>query len=91
MTSETLVVTTVPPIQVTETSFPTTEHDVGVDLIVTPDEIITCPNPHRPSGVDWSALSTEKIATIPALMARARAPEDRAPSPLGTGQAGLLT
>ncbi|MGW0958284.1 hypothetical protein ACWD4K_04400 [Streptomyces gelaticus] len=45
-------------------------HDVSVDLIVTPDETIVCPNPHRPSGVDWSALTAEKIATIPALAAR---------------------
>ncbi|MFF1274665.1 5-formyltetrahydrofolate cyclo-ligase [Streptomyces marokkonensis] len=70
VTPETIVVTTVHPLQVTETPIPTTEHDVGVDLIVTPDEIITCPSPHRPSGVDWSALTTEKIAAIPALMAR---------------------
>ncbi|MFD7700332.1 5-formyltetrahydrofolate cyclo-ligase [Streptomyces caelestis] len=70
VTPETIVVTTVHPLQVTETPVPTTEHDVGVDLIVTLDEIITCPNPHRPSGVDWSALPTEKIAAIPALAAR---------------------
>lgn len=70
VTPETVVVTTVHSLQVTETPIPTTEHDVGVDLIVTPDEVIPCPNPHRPSGVDWSALPTEKIAAIPALMAR---------------------
>ncbi|WP_055626838.1 5-formyltetrahydrofolate cyclo-ligase [Streptomyces hirsutus] len=70
VTPETLVVTTVHALQVTETPIPTTEHDVGVDLIVTPDKTITCPNPHRPSGVDWSALTAEKINTIPALVAR---------------------
>ncbi|MGX1119665.1 5-formyltetrahydrofolate cyclo-ligase [Streptomyces ambofaciens] len=70
VTPETVVITTVHPLQVTDTPIPTTEHDVGVDLIVTPDETITCPNPHRPTGVDWSALTTEKIAAIPALMAR---------------------
>ncbi|MEV4041924.1 5-formyltetrahydrofolate cyclo-ligase [Streptomyces sp. NPDC049744] len=70
VTPETVVITTVHPLQVTDTPIPTTEHDVDVDLIVTPDETITCPNPHRPSGVDWSALTTEKIAAIPALMAR---------------------
>ncbi|MFJ8807638.1 5-formyltetrahydrofolate cyclo-ligase [Streptomyces sp. NPDC102490] len=70
VTPETVVITTVHPLQVTETPIPTTDHDVGVDLIVTPDETITCPNPHRPSGVDWSALTREKIAAIPALMAR---------------------
>ncbi|GAB2830279.1 5-formyltetrahydrofolate cyclo-ligase [Streptomyces chlorus] len=70
VTPETIVVTTVHALQVVETPIPTTEHDVGVDLIVTPDKTITCPNPHRPSGVDWSALTAEKINTIPALMAR---------------------
>ncbi|MFC5952932.1 5-formyltetrahydrofolate cyclo-ligase [Streptomyces pratens] len=70
VTPETIVVTTVHALQVTNTPIPTTEHDVGVDLIVTPDETITCPNPHRPSGVDWSALTAEKINTIPALVAR---------------------
>ncbi|MEV5929416.1 5-formyltetrahydrofolate cyclo-ligase [Streptomyces cellulosae] len=70
VTSETVVVTTVHSLQVTETPIPTTRHDVGVDLIVTPEETIACANPHRPSGVDWSALTAERIAAIPALMAR---------------------
>nr|WP_203721193.1 5-formyltetrahydrofolate cyclo-ligase [Streptomyces coelicoflavus] len=34
---------------------------------------IICPNPHRPPGVDWSALTAEKITAIPALAARAGA------------------
>ena len=72
VTPETIVVTTVHALQVTETAIPTTEHDVSVDLIVTPDETIACPSPHRPSGVDWSALTAEKIAMIPALTARQR-------------------
>ncbi|MDT6984721.1 5-formyltetrahydrofolate cyclo-ligase [Streptomyces lusitanus] len=70
VTPETVVVTTVHSLQVTETPIPTTEHDVGVDLIVTPEETITCANPHRPTGVDWSVLTAEKIAAIPALAAR---------------------
>ncbi|MFF8915867.1 5-formyltetrahydrofolate cyclo-ligase [Streptomyces sp. NPDC015032] len=73
VTPQTLVVTTVHTLQVTDTPIPTTDHDVSVDLIVTPDETIVCPSPHRPSGVDWSALTAEKIATIPALAARERA------------------
>ncbi|MFG2679471.1 5-formyltetrahydrofolate cyclo-ligase [Streptomyces sp. NPDC048392] len=70
VTSKTLVVTTVHALQVTDIPIPTTEHDVGVDLIVTPGTVITCPKPHRPKGVDWSALTPEKIAAIPALAAR---------------------
>ncbi|WP_093765252.1 5-formyltetrahydrofolate cyclo-ligase [Streptomyces sp. F-7] len=70
VTPETVVVTTVHSLQVTETPIPTTQHDVGVDLIVTPEETITCADPHRPSGVDWSALTAEKVAAIPVLAAR---------------------
>lgn len=70
VTPETIVVTTVHSLQVTETPIPTTGHDVSVDLIVTSDETIACPNPHRPAGVDWSALTAERIAAIPALAAR---------------------
>jgi 5-formyltetrahydrofolate cyclo-ligase len=41
-----------------------------VDLIVTPDEVITCGPPRRPRGVIWEHLSPEKIASIPLLAAR---------------------
>lgn len=70
VTPETIVVTTVHALQVTETPIPTTEHDVSVDLIVTPDETIACPTPHRPTGIHWPHLTAEKIAAIPALAAR---------------------
>ncbi|WP_432092876.1 5-formyltetrahydrofolate cyclo-ligase [Streptomyces sp. bgisy100] len=72
VTPATVVVTTVHGLQVTEDPIPTGEHDVGVDLIVTPDETIVCPNPHRPSGIRWSDLMPEQIAAIPALAARHR-------------------
>ncbi|WP_439943098.1 5-formyltetrahydrofolate cyclo-ligase [Streptomyces sp. BBFR115] len=70
VTPETVVVTTVHALQVTDTPIPTTEHDAGVDLIITPDETIVCPAPHRPTGIHWSDLTPEKIAAIPALAAR---------------------
>ncbi|GGX93606.1 5-formyltetrahydrofolate cyclo-ligase [Streptomyces hiroshimensis] len=67
---ETLVVTTVHPLQVVDGPIPATEHDVSVDLIITPDEVIACPAPHRPSGILWDRLDTEKITAIPALQRR---------------------
>ncbi|WP_405408466.1 5-formyltetrahydrofolate cyclo-ligase [Streptomyces decoyicus] len=70
VTPTTLVVTTVHALQVTKTPIPTSEHDVSVDLIVTPDQTFVCPNPHRPSGIHWPDLTAEKIAAIPALAAR---------------------
>ncbi|MEV4033695.1 5-formyltetrahydrofolate cyclo-ligase [Streptomyces umbrinus] len=68
--AETLVVTTVHSLQVIDVPIPTTEHDVNVDLIVTPDEIIACTTPHRPTGIFWERLDVAKIAAIPALQAR---------------------
>ncbi|RST20628.1 5-formyltetrahydrofolate cyclo-ligase [Streptomyces sp. WAC04770] len=70
VTSDTVVVTTVHALQVTDIPIPTTEHDVDVDLIVTPDETIFCSNPRRSSGIRWDGLTAEKIAAIPALAAR---------------------
>ncbi|MEU8565647.1 5-formyltetrahydrofolate cyclo-ligase [Streptomyces cyaneofuscatus] len=70
VTPKTVVVTTVHALQVTEIPIPTTEHDVSVDLIVTPTEMISCSNPRRPTGIDWLSLTDEKISSIPVLAAR---------------------
>ncbi|ORT54744.1 5-formyltetrahydrofolate cyclo-ligase [Streptomyces sp. CB03238] len=67
---DTLIVTTVHPLQVVDGPVPTAEHDVSVDLIVTPDEVITCPTPRRPNGILWDRLTPDKIAAIPALQFR---------------------
>ncbi|MEU1673842.1 5-formyltetrahydrofolate cyclo-ligase [Streptomyces roseifaciens] len=71
ISTDTLVVTTVHHLQVVDSPIPATEHDVSVDLIITPDEVISCPAPHRPSGILWDRLAPEKIAAIPALQRRA--------------------
>ncbi|MEU0646132.1 5-formyltetrahydrofolate cyclo-ligase [Streptomyces umbrinus] len=39
-------------------------------LIVTPDEVIQCPNRRRPRRLVWNDLTAEKIAQIPVLSAR---------------------
>lgn len=67
----TVVVTTVHGLQVLDEELPATAHDVGVDVIVTPEETISCSSPHRPSGLIWEHLGAQKIASIPALAARA--------------------
>ncbi|GAA2112090.1 5-formyltetrahydrofolate cyclo-ligase [Streptomyces synnematoformans] len=71
VTPGTVVVTTVHELQVLDQALPATQHDVGVDLIVTPSEVISCPRAHRPSGLVWEHLSPEKIAAIPVLAERA--------------------
>ena len=63
--------TTVHEAQVLEPGrIPVTDHDVCLDLIVTPDRVIECPRfstRSRPAGVRWDELSEEKIAAIPLL------------------------
>ena len=60
----TVIATTVHPLQVIDEPVPETEHDFSVDLIVTPDEVITCEPQRRPTGLYWNNLSHAKIAAI---------------------------
>ena len=62
---DTVLATTVHPLQVVNEPLPETIHDFRVDLIVTPDEAIWCAEPHRPLGTS----SEDKIAQVPALAA----------------------
>ena len=50
-------------------AIPVTGHDVPVDVIVTPERVITCGGVHkRPTaGICWADLTEEKIAAIPLL------------------------
>ncbi|MGA4841295.1 5-formyltetrahydrofolate cyclo-ligase [Streptomyces sp. G45] len=66
----TLIATTVHELQVVDREIPESAHDFRVDLIVTPDRIITCPPHERPQGVYWESVSQEMIAEIPALKSR---------------------
>lgn len=75
---ETVVVTTVHPCQVVEPGrIPMASHDMPLDLVVTPDEVIECGRRDRPRGIEWSTLTGEKIDAIP-LLARLHAPGDHA-------------
>lgn len=66
---DTVVATTVHPAQVLSPGrIPLTNHDVPLDLIVTPDEVIVCDGGWpRPEGIVWDELTEEKIAAIPLL------------------------
>ena len=71
---ETVVVTTVHEAQVLPAGeIPTTDHDIRLDLIVTPERIIEVPRRTRraAAGVRWDELTEEKIEAIP-LLARLR-------------------
>lgn len=70
VTDRTVIVAPVHELQILEEDIPETEHDFSVDYIVTPDKVIRCPNPRRPSGLIWPDLTPDKIAAIPVLSAR---------------------
>ena len=67
--ARTIVATTVHELQVRPAGdIPTTAHDIGVDLVVTPDRVIrTARGRRRVPKLDWRELSEEKIAAIPLL------------------------
>ena len=68
----TVVATTVHEIQVVaDGRVPVTEHDVRLDLIVTPERIIDVgrPSRRRAATIDWEQLTPEKIEAIPLLSA----------------------
>jgi 5-formyltetrahydrofolate cyclo-ligase len=67
---DTTIATTVHPIQVVDADLPETDHDFRVDLIVTPDEVISSPRRRRPPGILWDHLDPEKIDAVPALAGR---------------------
>lgn len=66
------VVTTVHDLQVTR-GLPASEHDLTLDLIVTPTAVHPVPHrPPRPAGILWERLSPERIAQMPFLAELAR-------------------
>jgi len=72
---DTVVVTTVHEAQVLAAGeIPTTDHDVRLDLIVTPERVIEVPRRkrRRAASIRWDELTEAKIAAIP-LLARLRA------------------
>lgn len=66
------VVTTVHDLQVTR-GLPASEHDLTLDLIVTPTAVHPVPHrPFRPTGILWERLSPERVAEMPFLAELAR-------------------
>ena len=62
------ILTSVHPIQVLDGDIPLVAHDIPVDYIATPEEVIECPGSlPRPQGIYWDLLSEEKIAGVPVL------------------------
>ena len=76
---DTVVATTVHECQVLDGDrIPLTDHDITLDLIVTPERVIECRRTRAPSpGIVWDDLTDDKIAAIPILAAMARDRETR--------------
>ena len=68
--TDTVVATTVHPLQVLEEALPETDHDFRLDLIIAAEEVITCRRSRRPQGILWEHLNAAKIAAIPVLAAQ---------------------
>ena len=64
---DTTTVTTVHPMQVVDDRIGTDDHDVPMDLVVTPERTIRAGAGPKPAGIDWDALGAERLAEIPVL------------------------
>ena len=64
---DTPVATTVHERQVFEGPFGTDAHDVGMDIVATPERTIRVADASKPPGLDWDLLSDERIDEIPVL------------------------
>ena len=84
---DTVVATTVHPLQVLEQPLPETDHDFRLDLIIAGEEVIGCRRTRRPQGILWEHLDAAKIAPPsppgrPGARSRHRAlgpPDERCP------------
>ena len=90
---KTLVVTSVHDCQIVD-DMPAgelTKHDVPVDIIVTPTQIIRVPQRvPKPSGVFWDLLSPQKLAQIRVLQQLKQRLEEEAGAPLPSGPDEVL-
>lgn len=73
ITGDTTIVTTVHPLQILDDEIVMAQHDIPVDVIVTPDEVIRVRRRlPRPRGISWDLLPPDKIRAIPVLRQRRR-------------------
>src|SRR5262249_15127358 len=68
ITARTPIFTTVHPTQIVDEAIELKPHDIPLDFIITPDEIIECHTRlPRPRGIYWEYLNSDKIDAIPVL------------------------
>jgi len=65
---DTTTVTTVHERQVVDDEIPTSDHDVPMDYVVTPERVVDTDAPaEKPEGIEWDAVSDERREEIPVL------------------------
>jgi len=68
VTSKTPVITTVHDVQISEELLPHEEHDIVVDLIVTPTRTLkTIKKREKPKGILWDRVTDDMLEKIPIL------------------------
>jgi 5-formyltetrahydrofolate cyclo-ligase len=73
LSSNTPIVTSVHPLQIVDEEIPMTAHDIPLNAIITPNEVIEIDSPYpRPKGIHWPMLPQEKVDDIPVLRRRRR-------------------
>lgn len=72
ISKKTPIVTTVHPVQMLPDDLPMTSHDISLDYIGTPDELVTCEGEfYRPVGIIWEDLG-DKLEEVPILQTMKR-------------------
>ncbi|MEE8198386.1 MAG: 5-formyltetrahydrofolate cyclo-ligase [Thermoplasmata archaeon] len=75
------IATTVHPLQLVRGAIPMLQHDIPVDFVAFPDQVIPTKSTHiRPEGIDWDLLPEAKVKAIPSLRGLA----EREPASGGT-------
>jgi len=64
---ETPVATTVHDRQVIDEAVALAAHDVGMDLVVTPERVVRPEGSNQPAGLDWDLLGDDRRDEIPVL------------------------
>ena len=64
---DTPTTSTVHEIQIVENASEPDSHDVPMELLITPERVIRTETERKPTGIDWSLLSDERIEEIPVL------------------------
>jgi 5-formyltetrahydrofolate cyclo-ligase len=69
------ILTSVHPLQIIDEDIPMTQHDIPLNAIITPEEIIDIDSVlKRPRGIYWKILPAEKIDAIPILKSKQAKP-----------------